>query len=96
MIGIQALRRIQAAGPRRHQLGVVLEGEEPTQFGFLWHPIRRTGRKVGDLTNCAWSYRLKKNIGFALISRDCVAGQTVEVVKDGKPITGTLQELPFI
>ena len=96
VIGIPALRRIHAAGPRRHQLGVVLDGDEPTQFGFLWHPIRSNGRRVGDLTNCAWSYRLKRNIGFALLSRDCVAGQTVEVVKDGKPIGGTLQELPFL
>jgi glycine cleavage system aminomethyltransferase T len=96
VIGIQALRRIHAAGPRRHQLGVVLEGSEPTPFGFLWHPIRRDDQRVGDLTNCAWSYRLKRNVGFALISRDCVAGQTVEVVKDGKPIRGRLQELPFV
>lgn len=96
VIGIQALRRIHAAGPRRHQLGVVLEGTEPTQFGFLWHPIHRGGRKVGELTNCAWSYRLKRNIGFALIERGCVAGDAVEVIKDGRPTAGRLSELPFI
>jgi aminomethyltransferase len=96
VIGIQALRRIHSEGPKRHQLGVVLDGDQPTALGFLWHPIHRNGRKVGDLTNCVWSYRLKKNIGFALIARDCVAGDTVEVVKDGRPISGRLQELPFI
>jgi glycine cleavage system aminomethyltransferase T len=62
VIGIQALRRINAAGPQRHQLGVVLEGSEPAVPGFLWHPILSNGRKVGDLTNCTWSYRLKRNI----------------------------------
>ena len=96
VVGIQALRRLHAAGPTRHQLGVVLEGEEPTAFGFLWHPIFRDGRKVGDLTNCAWSYRLRRNIGFALISVECAAGDRVEVVKDGKHVTGTLTTLPFI
>ena len=96
VIGVQALRRIHAAGPRRHQLGVVLEGAEPTALGFLWHPISRDGQKVGDLTNCAWSYRLKKNIGFALISIDCKPGMTVEVMKEGRALRGTLTELPFI
>ncbi len=96
VVGIQSLRRIHAAGVRRHQLGLTLESEEPTQFGFLWHPIYRNGQKVGDLTNCAWSYRLKRNIGFALISRSCSSGETVDVIKDGKQLRGTLSELPFL
>lgn len=95
VIGIEALRRIHAAGPRRHQLGVVLDGEEPTQLGFLWHPIRRNGEAVGVLTNCVWSYRLRRNIGFALISTSCRAGERVEVVKEGCS-GGVLRELPFI
>lgn len=96
VIGIEALRRIHAEGPQRHQLGVMLDGDEPTQLGFHWHAIEVDGRRVGDLTNCAWSYRLKKNIGFALISTDCRTGSRVTVRKEGKPIGGTLQELPFI
>jgi aminomethyltransferase len=96
VIGIEALRRIHREGPTRHQLGAVLDGNEPTQLGFLWHAIHKDGRKVGDLTNCAWSYRLKRNIGFALIDRTCVAGDVVEVLKDGTPVRATLQELPFI
>jgi aminomethyltransferase len=96
VIGIEALRRIHAEGPRRHQLGVMLDGDEPTQLGFHWHAIEIDGRRVGDLTNCAWSYRLRKNIGFALISTECRAGSRVTVRKDGRPIEGTLQELPFI
>lgn len=96
VIGIEALRRIQAEGPLRHQLGVVLDGDEPTPFGFHWHAIEVDGRKVGDLTNCAWSYRLRRNIGFALIAAHCRAGSRVTVRKDGKPIAGTLQALPFI
>ncbi len=96
VIGIGALRRIHAAGPRRHQLGVVLEGAEPTALGFHWHAILKNGRRVGDLTNCVWSYRLRRNIGFALISRDCAAGDRVEVQKEGRLLAGTLQALPFL
>jgi glycine cleavage system aminomethyltransferase T len=96
VIGIQALRRIHAAGPKRHQLGVVLERTEPTALGFRWHTILRNGQKVGELTNCVWSYRLKRNIGFALISTACQAGEAVEVVKEGRTLTGTLTTVPFI
>jgi aminomethyltransferase len=96
VIGIKALRGIRAAGPRRHQLGVVLEGAEPTAPGLLWHRISRQRRAVGSLTNCTWSYRLGKNIGFALVSIDCAAGDAVEVFKDGRTLQGTLTELPFI
>ena len=96
VIGIRALRKIHAAGPVHHQLGVVLEGTEPSAFGFHWHPILRDGHKVGDLTNCAWSYRLGKNIGFALISTRCAVGDAVEVHKDGRTLAGKLVALPFI
>ena len=34
VIGIEALRRIAAEGPRRHQLGLVLEGKHPAPLGF--------------------------------------------------------------
>jgi glycine cleavage system aminomethyltransferase T len=74
----------------------VLDGDEPTQLGFHWHAIEVDGRNVGHLTNCVWSYRLKRNIGFALISADCVPGMPVTVQKNGRPVSGTLRELPFI
>ena len=96
VIGIKALRRIQAAGPQRHSLGIMLEGEDPITFGFSWNDIRKDGLKVGDMTTCAWSYRMKKNIGFALISTRCKAGDAIEVVRQDKVIAGTLTELPFL
>jgi aminomethyltransferase len=48
------------------------------------------------MTNCVWSYRLKKNIGFALVSTRCQVGDEVEVVKQGHPIGAVLKALPFI
>lgn len=96
VVGIQALRRIVKEGVRRQQLGVVLEGEKPTELGFHWHGIHSGGDKVGDMTNCVWSYRLKKNIGFALVSADCKTGDKVTVNKLGVTIQGQLTELPFI
>jgi aminomethyltransferase len=96
VVGIGALRRIHAAGPTRRQLGVVLEGDEPTELGFRWHPIHKHGARVGDLTNCVWSWRLRKNIGFALVAASCAAGDPVEVQKDGRRFAGVLADLPFV
>jgi glycine cleavage system aminomethyltransferase T len=95
-IGIAALRRISAEGPKRHSLGIILEGGDPVTPGFLWNPIFKDGRKVGDLTNCVFSYRLKKNIGFALIDSACAIGDHVEAQIGGVPQPGRLTDLPFI
>jgi len=96
VVGIQALRRFKAEGIRRHQLGIMLEGDEPTELGFHWHGVYQNGVKVGDMTNCVWSYRLKKNIGFGLVSAACQPGEQVLVRKSGKEVPAQLSTLPFI
>jgi aminomethyltransferase len=95
-IGIGALRRIKAEGPKRHQLGVILDGDTPSGPSFIWFDIVKDGKRAGDMTNIIWSYRLKKNIGFALVSVMAKAGDRVEVLKGGERIGGTLTDLPFI
>jgi aminomethyltransferase len=96
VIGIEALRSIREAGPQRHQIGVMLDGDEPTALGFHWHTIRKDAQVVGHMTNCVWSYRLKRNIGFALIATRCSVGDAVEVIKAGQSIGAVLTALPFI
>ncbi|MEZ5870298.1 MAG: glycine cleavage T C-terminal barrel domain-containing protein [Nitratireductor sp.] len=95
-VGIAALRRIHAEGPKRHQLGVVLDDDKPTIPAFHWFDIRKDGVKIGSQTNIIWSYRMKRNIGFALVSRSARPGDQVEVIRKGKPTSGTLCELPFL
>ncbi|MFP6744108.1 MAG: glycine cleavage T C-terminal barrel domain-containing protein [Alphaproteobacteria bacterium] len=96
VIGIETLRRIHREGPARHQLGVILDGDKPTSPHAVWYDILADGAKVGDMTNGVWSRRLERNIGFALISRDCAPGDQVKVRKDGKPVSAVLAELPFL
>ncbi|WP_136658384.1 glycine cleavage T C-terminal barrel domain-containing protein [Nitratireductor sp. XY-223] len=96
VVGIKALRAIKAEGPKRHQLGAVLENDEPTALPAHWYDILVDGEKVGDLTNCVWSYRLKRNIGFALVSTRVKPGAEVVVHKDGWAIPAALSKLPFI
>ncbi len=96
VVGIAALRRIHAAGPTRHQLGIMLEAEERMEPHAIWYDIMSDGRKVGDMTAGVWSYRLKRNIGYALISRDHGPGERIEVSKDGAAIPASLTGLPFL
>ena len=95
-VGIQALRRISAEGPKRHSLGIILDAGDPVSPGFSWNPIYKDGVKVGDLTNCIFSIRVHKNLGFALISRDCVVGDRVHSMVGGVMQSGVLTELPFV
>ncbi len=96
VVGIEALRRIKAEGARRHQLGVRLEGSEPSGLPFHWFDILKDGTKVGSMTNCVWSYRLQHNIGFALVETSARPGDGVTVLKDGRSVAATLCALPFI
>lgn len=95
-IGIAALRRICVEGPKRHCLGIILDAGDPVTPGFLWNDILRDGKKIGDLTNCVFSIGKQKNLGFALVSRDCAVGERVEARVNGNNEPGMLTDLPFL
>ena len=96
VIGIKALRKIHADGPKRHQLGVILDDPAPAGPTFVWFDIMANGSKIGSMTNIIWSYRLKKNIGFALVSVAAKAGDRIRVMRNGRAENATLAELPFL
>lgn len=96
VIGVQALRQIKQNGPKRHQLGLVLEGDEPGAPLLDWQKIHHNGKAVGHMTNSVWSRRMKRNIGFALISSDMAPGDSVSVNFNNQNTVGTLSELPFL
>lgn len=95
VIGVQALRRIKQQGVKRHQLGIVLEGAEENEDQSIWLEIERENEVVGHMTHKAWSYRMKKMIGYALVSIKAKPGDPVSVIKDGAEVNGMLTKLPF-
>ncbi|MGI9311581.1 MAG: glycine cleavage T C-terminal barrel domain-containing protein [bacterium] len=95
VIGIAALRDIAQRGAARHQLGLILDYEPPMEAHSIWYDIEADGRKVGDMTCGTWSYRLQRNIGFALIVREIGIGDEVMVRKGEQRIAATLTALPF-
>jgi aminomethyltransferase len=96
VIGIEALRQVHRDGPKRHQLGLILEGDKPAPLGFLREDILVNGKKVGMMTNCMWSPRMKTNIGYALIAVEHQVGDTVEIVRPSGITAAKLVELPFL
>lgn len=95
VIGIEALRTIAADGPTRHQLGIVLEGDDPQPSHEVWHDVIVDGQKVGDMTNGTWSYKLERNIGFGLVSIDCQIGDSVVVRRGSDAVPAKLTDIPF-
>ncbi|WP_136440507.1 glycine cleavage T C-terminal barrel domain-containing protein [Pacificoceanicola onchidii] len=95
-IGLEALQRVRETGPARQQLGLVLEGDTPAPLGFAWEGITLDGDKIGDMTNCIWSPRMKANIGFALISSQIAVGTTVTIQRPSGPCDAKLVTLPFL
>ncbi|MEM6577565.1 MAG: glycine cleavage T C-terminal barrel domain-containing protein, partial [Pseudomonadota bacterium] len=95
VIGMRALRQIAADGPARHQLGLLLDGNEEDEDQSIRLSVEKNGRPIGHMTHKAWSYRLKRMIGYALVSVEAVAGDTVEVVERTTRRSGKLVSLPF-
>jgi glycine cleavage system aminomethyltransferase T len=95
VIGIKTLRRVAAEGPKRHQLGIILDGDQPQPSHARWCPVRRNDVKVGDMTNGTWSYKLERNIGFGLLSVACTVGDRVHVDVGNVEVCGTVTDIPF-
>ena len=58
--------------------------------------VQLTGPDAGRLTNRVWSYRLKRNIGFGLVTVDCVLDDRIELHRQGQAIGGWLTSVPFV
>lgn len=95
VIGIEALRRIKSEGPRRHQLGIILGDTEESEDQSIWLPIEQDGRSVGHMTHKAWSYRLKRMIGYALVEVEVQPGAAVHVLDGANRREGVLCDIPF-
>lgn len=97
VIGIQALRRIKAAGPRRRQAGVRLALEARMEPTDRRSELRLGADTVGLVTAHAWSPRLEANIGMCLIHAEIAAGAILEVyLPDGARCEGEVVKLPFL
>ena len=98
-IGKEALRDIEAAGPRRKLVGVEIGGEALDLNMTTW-PVTSGGEQVGEITSAVYSSRLGKNIGYAMVPVELSAlGTSLSVLTPESGQTGvgaTVVEKPFV
>ncbi|GGB42298.1 glycine cleavage system protein T [Roseibium aquae] len=69
-IGKAALQRIQAAGVKRTQVGLIIDGEPLRGPNTTFWTIRKDEETVGKVTSAVFSPRLQQNIALAMVSTD--------------------------
>ena len=95
-IGKAALRRIKEAGPRRKQIGLVIDCAPLQGPNTTFWAITQDGAEIGKVTSAVYSPRLEQNIALAMVGAEhAVTGAKVEVVTKSGPTPATIVEFPF-
>lgn len=96
-IGKTALQRINAAGVRRKQVGLVIDGPRLTKPNTSFWPITNMGAAIGNVTSAVYSPRLGQNIALGLVAADHAStGANVEVMTASGPAHGRIVDRPFV
>ena len=95
-IGKEALRRIKGVGIKRKLVGIEF-GKEPMQgTNEEWWPVLENGSPIGKVTTAAYSPRLDKNIGFAMLPMDRTpVGTELKILQRGVETEAIVVKLPF-
>ncbi len=95
-IGKSALRHIKVDGPKRKQIGLILDADPLTGPNTTFWDINRDGHSIGKVTSAVYSPRLKQNIALAMVEADhAVIGAEVEVVTQSGPTPAKITKRPF-
>ena len=95
-IGKAALAQIHAEGPKRQQIGLVLDCAPLSGPNTRFWPITQNGVPVGKVTSAVYSPRLQKNIALAMVdAAAAVLGAQVEVTTNSGVVGAQVVERPF-
>lgn len=95
-IGKAALAQIHAEGPKRQQIGLVLDCAPLSGPNTRFWPITQNGAQVGQVTSAVYSPRLQKNIALAMVdAAAAVLGAQVEVTTNSGVVGAQVVERPF-
>ncbi len=95
-IGKAALRRIQAQGVNRKQVGLIIDSAPMKGPNTTFWTIQKNGVGIGKVTSAVYSRRLKQNIALAMVSAEHAnIGAMVEVVTSFGPTHATIVDRPF-
>ena len=95
-IGKTALQDIARQGPRRRQVGLLLDDQPLAACEQPW-PVLREGQSVGWISAAVWSPRLQRNIALALVQSDAAApGAGLEIASPERDLEAEVTSLPFL
>jgi aminomethyltransferase len=96
-IGKAALTKIKAEGAKRRLVGIEIAGAPLAGSNEEFWAISRNGERIGHVTRCVYSPRLKKNIGWANVPTEhsSVGAQFVVATSDGER-PATVCKAPWI
>ena len=96
-VGKEALKRIKAEGIQRKLVGVEIEGDRIQGWNEGCWPVHSDGKAIGQVTTGAYSPRLEKNIGYAMVPIEYAElGTKFNVDVRGETTTATVVRDPFI
>ena len=96
-VGKEALEQIRREGVTRKLVGIEFRTErfdiDPADFWPAFHD----GREVGEVTECVWSPRLERNIGYVWVPIELAEpGTELTVESQHGTLEGTTAAIPFI
>jgi len=95
-VGKEALRKIEADGPRRRLVGIEIQGDAFATPNEEFWDIRDGSTKIGHVTRCAHSPRLDKNIGWAnVVVEFAEVGTGLVVVSPYGELPATVCKAPW-
>ncbi len=96
-MGKEALKRIKAEGIQRKLVGVEIEGDRIQGWNEDFWPVHSDGKAIGQVTTGAYSPRLEKNIGYAMVPIEYAElGTKFNVDVRGETTTATVVRDPFV
>lgn len=92
-VGVEPLRKVAEAGPRRKLVGLELEGRRIARQGT---PVLKDGITIGEVTSGTFGPTLQKSIAMAFVDA-ANAGEGTELAVDlkGTPNAAKIVKLPF-
>lgn len=96
-IGRDALKKIEADGAKRRLVGIEISGDPLLASNEHFWEALSNGHKIGHVTRCAHSPRLKKNIGWANVAIEFArVGTQISVAAPEGPRAAVVCEAPWI
>ena len=95
-LGKEALMRVHKEGLKRKMVGLEVHTDPLSQNEKPW-PVWQDGTRVGQVTSCIYSPRLKKNIAFAMVPIGLAdLGTKLSVDTPRGKVDATVIQKPFV